>query len=184
MRGLALNTVFALLIAIAAAAIFLSLVTGTFKRASDWIYCKVYVGIANFFSRGEFTLPVICKEMFGGRVERVEITEREKEIVARELLSYIIACWKKTELTEAYYTHTCYEIRLPGNVEDVSEKDVSRILLEEDKCKSIQNWDYGCGAKDQIIWSVEGKVNLTAEQLSKAINEVTTPNEIPVESYM
>lgn len=154
MKGLALNVIWGLIIAISGMLVFLFLVTGTFRSAANWFYCNVYWKVASFF-REEVSIPEVCKGLRRVYAKLERIDETNNELFSRKLLAYIIACWKDAEMRGIYESHPCYELRLPGGVENVSEEDVTRILLKEDRCTSIENFPV-CGARDQIVWSVEG----------------------------
>ena len=159
MKGLALEVIWGIIIAIFAVAVFLSLMTGTFKKAANWFYCDVHLKIVNFF-RGSnaASIPESRRGIIDPGFVRVEIKDTDNEIFSRKLLAYIIACWIDAEAKGLYQSHPCYELRIVNNVDDVREEDVSSILINEDHCISIENSDHGCGAKDQILWNVEGLV--------------------------
>lgn len=155
MKGLALSTVWALIIAIASVLLFLSLVTGTLRDAANWFYCDLYIKILNFFSGQKMaSIPVTCRQFGTGQSKLERIDDTENDVFSRKLLAFIIACWKDAEIRENYETHPCYELRISGNVQNVYEQNVTDILIEEDHCQSIENSDYGCGANNQIIWNV------------------------------
>ena len=192
MKGLALNVVWGLIIGIVSLLVFLSLVTGTFKNTANWFYCDIYIKVINFFSgSGMASIPDQCKDVARTHVKKAIVDDEDNKIFSRKLLSYIIACWNEAELKGLYESHPCYELQLSGNVEDVSEYNVTNILIKEDQCKSIENSDYNeifefnCGEKNQIIWFVEVEIDsLTKKNISDAINEVTVPGPIPVEESM
>jgi hypothetical protein len=196
MKGLELNIIFGIIIAIASVLLFLGLFTGTFKNAGNWIYCKIYIGILNFFRGSEsISIPESCKGIIDTRATPVEIDDTNNKIFSRKLLSYIISCWNDAEVKGLYENHPCYAITTSGEVENVSEANVTEILIKEDRCKSIDNSDYNdilnydCGAKNQILWSVDGEVNsLTTADISDAINTKTEsnlgPEKIPVDESM
>lgn len=159
MKGLALNVIWGLIIAIASVLLFLSLVTGTLRDAGNWFYCNLYIKILNFFSgQGTMSIPDICKQLDVNHAKIERIDDKENEIFSRKLLAFIIECWNDAEVREVYKTHPCYELRIPGNVQNVYERNITDILIGENHCQSIENSDYGCGARDQIIWNVEGNV--------------------------
>jgi len=158
MKGLALNVIWGLIIAIASMLLFLSLVTGTFTVAANWFYCRVYINILNFFSGQGMTIPEVCRQLDKGHVKVDSIDDTDNGIFSRKLLAFIIACWNDAEVRAMYETHPCYELRLSGNVNNVYEQNVTDILIKEDHCQSIENSDHGCGAMDQIIWSVEDNI--------------------------
>jgi hypothetical protein len=192
MKGLALEVVWGLIIAIVGVLVFLGLVTGTFKNMASWFYCSVYMKIIGFFGSSDMaSIPEQCKGTVKGESKEETIKEEDNKIVSRKLLAYIIACWDEASLKGLYESHPCYELKLSGNVENVSEENVTSILINEDRCRSIENsdfneiLDYDCGEKNQILWSVDGAVsNLTKINISEAINNFTDPSTIPVDESM
>ena len=62
MKGLALNIIWAIVIALASLFVLLSLM-GTFKVASNWFYCNVYIGISNFSPEKRTPLCLIFANM-------------------------------------------------------------------------------------------------------------------------
>jgi len=153
MKALALETIIAAIIAIAGMISFLYL-TGFFKNVSNWFYCNVFIKIQNLFSTHKISVPEVCKEYIKEKVKVEEIDESNNRIFSRMLLAYIISCWNEAEIKGLNKDHPCYEIHLKRIVDDVTEENVSKVLIEEDRCRSIENSDYGCGAQDQILWRV------------------------------
>jgi len=180
MKGLALDVVWSIVIAMASVLLFLGIVTGTLKNAANWIYCDIFMKIINLFSGSETaSVPESCKDIVGSEAIIVKVLDTDNEIFSRKLLSYIIVCWKEAEVKGLYESHPCYDLRLSGAVDDVSEKNVSDILIKEDRCISIENSDYGCGEQDQILWSVDGMIkHLTRQNISDALNEFIYPKKI------
>jgi hypothetical protein len=157
MKALALETIVAVIIAMAGIMVFLYF-TGFLKSSSNWFYCNVFLKIQNLFSRQQISMPETCKDYAKEEVKVEEIEESDNRIVSRMILAYIIACWNEAELKGLNKDHPCYEIHLKNKVDDVTEANVTRVLIEEDGCKSIENSDYGCGALDQILWRVDGEI--------------------------
>ena len=158
MKGLAINIIFSLIIALVGVIVFISLVTGALQDAANWFYCDVYFKVTSFFLGQETaSIPKSCVPSEAQPVV-AEIKDQSNGMVSRELLSYIITCWKETEIKQLYKTHPCYELHLTAQVGDVTEQNVTDILINEDRCKSIENSDYGCGSKDQILWEIDGSV--------------------------
>jgi len=157
MKALALETIVAAIIAMAGMISFLYL-TGFFKNASSWFYCNVFVKIQILFSKEEISIPEVCKEHIKEEVKIEEIDESDNRIVSRMLLAYIISCWNEAEVKGLNKDHSCYEVHLKRSVENITEANVTRVLIEEDRCKSIENSDYGCGIQNQIVWMVENGV--------------------------
>lgn len=196
MKGLELDIIFGIIIAMASVLLFLGLVTGTFKNAGNWLYCNIYMRILNFFSGSEsLSIPESCKGIFATSATPVEINDTSNKIFSRKLLAYIISCWNDAEVKGLYESHPCYAVTTSDLVENVSEANVTEILIKENRCKSIENSDYNdilnydCGAKNQILWSVDGGVKpMTTGDISDAINaktELSTgPEKIPVDGSM
>jgi len=158
-KGLETSLIWAVILATVSVVVLIALTTDTFQPIAYRIYCDIYLKTVGFFSRTESSsIPTFCKQYANQGVQVVEINDQDKQIVARDLLAYIIACWKDTEINGQYQTHTCYEVHFNKPVEDVSEKDVTQVLIKEDQCKSIENSDYGCGTANQIIWEIGDSV--------------------------
>lgn len=157
-KGLALNIIFSLVIALVAVMLFISLVSGTLQNAAKFFYCDVYFKVVTFFMGQETaSIPKTCKPT-EDQAKVVEVRSQDNKVFSRELLAYIITCWKETEIKQMYKTHSCYELHLMKIVDNVTEQNVSSILINEDHCKSIDNSDYDCGDKDQIVWNIDGNV--------------------------
>jgi len=155
MKGLALETVIGLMIGMASLLVLLILFSGSFKPAANWFYCNFYYKLASAFNP-KLSMPDYCRPT---AVETVEIKESDNLLFSRILLSYIIACWKKAEAA-GLKSQACYELRLLEPVDDVTEYNVTQVLIKEDHCQSIENSDYGCGTQDNIVWRVAGdKIN-------------------------
>jgi hypothetical protein len=158
LKGLAIDIIFSLIIALVGIIIFISLLTGSLQDAANWFYCDVYFKVTSFFLGQETaSLPKNCLPSEEQPVV-AEIRDQNNGMVSRQLLSYIITCWKETEIKQLYKTHPCYELHLTTQVGDVTEQNVTDILINEDRCKSIENSDYGCGSKNQILWDIDGGV--------------------------
>ena len=178
MKALALSSVVALIVAMGSLVVLLSLFSTGIKPAGEWIYCNVYFKLTSFITHA--SPPDFCKPQ--EKPEVVEIKETDNKAFSRLLLSYIISCWQSAEIKGLYKDHACYELRLKNRVSDVTEKDVSDVLIEEDDCTSIENSDYGCGEENKILWKVEADISITQQDLADAINSVTKPQEIPISS--
>jgi len=153
MKGLALETVVALMIGMASLLVLLMLFSGSFKPAANWFYCNLYYKFVAVFNP-KISMPEYCNPK---SIETVEIKESDNLAFSRILLSYIIACWKKAEAT-GLKSQPCYELKLLNPVDDVTEYNVTQVLIKEDHCQSIENSDYGCGTQDNIVWKVAGDV--------------------------
>lgn len=154
-----LNLIWVVLLAVVSIVILISLTTNIFQPVAYWLYCDIFLKISSFFSEvNSASMPSYCKQNVVNGGEVVKINSQDNEMFSRDLLSYIISCWKRAEIEESYSTHTCYELRLQKSVDNVTEANVTRVLANEDLCRSIENSDYGCGARNQIIWDIGGGV--------------------------
>jgi len=173
-KGLEANLIWTLVLAVVSITLLIMLITGTLQPAIYRIYCDVYLQIVSFFSHVETSsMPYYCKPYGVDRPEVVEIQDQDNVIVSRKILAYIIKCWQEVEIKQLYRTHTCYELDLMKPVSDVTENDVNTRLVKEDLCKSIENSDFGCGVRDQIIWDVGGGVINTQKIILIEYNNVT-----------
>lgn len=158
MKGLAFNIMFGLVIAFVGVVLFISFVTGAFQTAVNWLYCDVIIKTVTFFSGQETaSIPRSCLPK-DETPPIVEIRFQDNNNVSRQILTYIISCWQQTEIKQLYKTHSCFELHLMKDVDSVTEANVTSILTIEDHCRSIENSDYGCGVKDQILWNIDGNV--------------------------
>lgn len=154
MKGIALDSVFALIVAVGSLIVLISLFSTSIKPAGEWLYCNVYFKFTSIFSHA--SPPDFCKPE--EKPEVIEVNETRNREFSRLLLSYIISCWQSAEVKGLYKDHACYELRLKNKVDDVTEKNVTDVLIQEDGCVSIENSDYGCGEKNSILWEVSGEV--------------------------
>jgi len=158
-KGLEINLIWIVLLAVLSVVVLIGMTTQTFQPLAYRLYCDVYLKIVGIFSHLETSsLPAYCKPNTGYEVQVVDINDQDNKIFSRNLLSYIISCWKETEIKENYKTHTCYELHPLKLVQDVTEESVTNILIKEDLCRSIENSDFGCGVMNQIIWNVDGSI--------------------------
>lgn len=149
-KGMELNLIVSLILAIVAVGLFIMLVSGDLKSTTTSIYCNTFAKL----SSGD-SVPEICQ---GETITHTsgKIESNDSTTASREILSYIIACWEKSGSETITETYTCYELELPGDLPEIGEEEISEILSNEDRCKSIENSDYDCGILDQILWEVEG----------------------------
>jgi len=153
-KGFEMNLVVAMIIALIGVSLFIALTNNGVKDAATSIYCSTFAKSSGDI--GETSVPEMCRGASEFTATKVQVTDNK--LFSRELLSYIISCWKKSDGLKINEKYTCFELQLPGNVANVTEASVSDILNREDHCRSIENSDYGCGILDQISWNVEGGV--------------------------
>jgi hypothetical protein len=175
MKALALNTVIGLIIGIASLLVLLILFSGSFKPFGNWMYCNLYLKFALAFNP-KLEVPQFCH--LQSHVKTEYIQTRDNTEFSRELLAYIIACWKNAEIEGLDRPHLCYELRLNPPIQNVTEYNVTQILIREDNCQSIENSDYGCGEQNNILWNVSE--NVIENQTILLIKYVPDKNAVEV----
>lgn len=154
-KGFEMNMIVAIIIALVGVGVFIMLVNGDLQKSATSIYCKTFIKAST--DPSDPAIPEMCKNQKPEyNVQEVKATDNK--LFSRELLSYIIACFQKSDALKAKEKYTCFELSLKGGVQNVSEANVTEVLKKEDGCRSIENSDYGCGVVDQISWNVEGGI--------------------------
>ena len=144
------------IIAIFGVSLLLLFATGSLQDAAKAAYCNAYRGIMVVLPSpegGTLTLPREC--IVEESMETGVIRDNDTEYVARKIAAYSIACMERANTLNLLDNLTCYELRLNKPV-NVTEYNVTQILIEEGGCSKLENSDYGCGTKDQLIWDVSG----------------------------
>jgi len=155
MKGLALSVIISVIIALVGVSLLLLIISGDFQQTVKKVYCDTYVKISQALPSGKEGTPSVPKFcMFEPQIEGKNIRENNNTIVSRIISAHIIACWKKSEIAGIDKSIPCYELSLSGQVDGVTEKNVTDILIKEDHCESIENNDFGCGTKNQILWEI------------------------------
>jgi hypothetical protein len=152
-KGMEMSLIVGMILALIGVSLFIVLANGDVRNAATSMYCKAFV---KFSSNDQgASIPEMCLGQKQYDVETINSTQNK--IASRQLLSYLIACFQKSDSLSIKEKYTCFEIHLPRNIENVTEDSVSEILNKEDHCRSIENSDYGCGALNQIDWAVVGE---------------------------
>jgi hypothetical protein len=149
-KGMEMSLIVAMILALIGVSLFIVLINGDVRSAATSMYCKTFVKFSS--DEKSPSIPDMCKEQKLYEVKTMNSTQNK--LASRELLSYIIACFQKSDTLSVKEKYTCFEMHLPGKVENVTEASVSEVLNKEDHCKSIENSDFGCGALNQIDWAV------------------------------
>ena len=88
-----------------------------------------------------------------------------------ELVNKILDCWERSERGRLNYDLMCEEIPIPKDYpfkRMINEKSITDIIINRKWCNIIQNSDFGCGTKDQILVSkITTKTNILIEYNSK-----------------
>jgi hypothetical protein len=184
-KGLALSIVIAMIVAFIGITVFIMFITTDMNSALNTIYCNTFVKIINFIPFVETPgTPEVCHSE-QPPIKTGYISETDNKIFSRILLGYIITCWNDVETLHVEGDRSCYELRISGEIENVTEYNISEILNKENHCIDIENSDYGCGAKNQILWNVEGEIlSLNKSTMVTTLNNETKPSPIPITNSM
>lgn len=168
MKALAINTVGIIVITVVSIVLVFQFVKGNLANMLFSMYCK----LSSLFS---FTPPECKKEEI---IKEVYIAETSNYGFSKELLKYILLCWKNYRNSNNFVT--CYKVRITKlPVENVTEENVTKVLKKEYGCEEFQNFDYECGAMDNLVWLVDGDVILIDENvLKEAINYASVPKTL------
>jgi len=85
--------------------------------------------------------------------------EYKKCLVKEEIVANALACWERANFGKSDKDISCYEISIPescGAVEDVTEEDITDLLIKNNLCEVLPNNDVNseCGNADKIEWKI------------------------------
>lgn len=147
MKGLTLNVIVALIIALVGVAVLLSLMSGALPNLARRAYCRAYLGVVSVLPSppsGSPTIPAQCRIL---KVKE-EIIRENNETAAREIAAYSLACWEEVDKFGIQEDRVCYKLTLKGNIE-VNETAIREILREEGGCEIFPT----CGV-EELEWLV------------------------------
>jgi len=159
MKGMELETIFIILIALISISLLFIFVSGPLKDLGKNIFCFFYQNILQ--QKHEACEPSGTY----GKSEKISPSTREE--LARYIAAYSIVCWKNAKFEKGEYI-LCFSIELEKNPGEITEKDVTSIMENEGGCKILENsiikdingnevsYDGNCGDEDQIDWNVYG----------------------------
>jgi hypothetical protein len=150
MKGMALETIGFITIALVGVAILIILISGSWGSLTRNVFCYFY---QNIFSRD----IEMCEEK-GNIPETVEINPRDSEDLARYIAAYSIKCWEDAAKSLSTKDTNCYNLIIENGPFDsgVDEVSVTDILLNEGGCGKLGNSDLHseCGVEDQLRWEI------------------------------
>ncbi|MFB6076016.1 MAG: hypothetical protein ABEK17_02630 [Candidatus Aenigmatarchaeota archaeon] len=175
-KGMALNIVVAIIIAIAGVSLLLLTMSGMLPDVSREAYCSAYTGIITVLpspQEGGPRVPDYCLGDLKAKEKVFNTVDSEK--TARSIAASTIACWEKVEKMGIRENHTCFDMSFPNGVPKVSEKDITKVMEEEGGCRYLQNQVYydsngqmgyseNCGDKDRIQWNVQDQKSLHGQK--------------------
>ena len=131
MKGLALETIAYMFIAIVAILLIITLVSGKIGPAARSAYCTFIKGLKSILplpAHLKTPLPAYCQEDTIDGVETHEIIANDPDRIARDIAAYALACWEKTGKVNMGQDILCYELLIRDIVGSVTETDVLLVL--------------------------------------------------------
>ena len=130
MRGLAINIIGIMIIAITGVAILLMYISGPLSSTVNTTFCYFsdYLGIS----------PDFCENKFG-LSKNVKFDMDSEEDLARYLSAYSVLCWKEATEPLRRKDLICYQIFVDKPVGAVSESYFTELMEAENGCDELQN---------------------------------------------
>jgi len=158
-KGIAFTIVAYVLIAILGILILMAILNIMLPEFVGRTFCKFYLTILTL-PIPSFLQPTIPGCSLIPSTERIEIPNREN--TTEILTHYLKECWRKSDLGKKGQTFTCYEIFVNDFLYPLNETDVTSLLKRQNYCSTLSNnhldvedVDYDCGNKNQILWKVD-----------------------------
>lgn len=162
MRGLALNAVVVMIIAIVSLALLLMFFTGPFTQMLTDTFC--------FFNNNVFAVmgvnvgKDVCSTEASCRGERILLESSDKQYVKSQFAARTLLCWRQKQ-PSCGNVSICYEMILKSPLQEpLTEEEITQYLASEGACGVIENSrvygitppdkPYDCGDEDLIVWRV------------------------------
>ena len=145
MKGLALESIAYMIIAIFTIIVIIGLIGSKLSPSIRNQYCNVLRGMRGILpipSSMKPSLPSYCESNdISFKTEFIEGTN--PEYVKEHLSAYIIACWETTGKVNSGQSKNCYEVVLKNDLENyVTQNDILQILTDEGYSNVLQ-WNAG-----------------------------------------
>ncbi|MBT4352497.1 hypothetical protein HOD20_08230 [archaeon] len=178
---MAINSTFTIVITIISILLLLGVFSTKLPSFSKAIYCKTfyYIHSSTWVPKGIRGDQNYCRE---NRLLEPPIILSDDVPLNISLLGYMTACYKETDYGALNDNILCYELKIGPKVltpQTVTEKDLTRILIEEGLCRSFSNNDTKvdgetCGDSNDINWSFTSDIfeenqNILIEYLGNQI---------------
>ena len=166
MKGLAIETIGFILIALVGIGLLIAFVSTPLTDLARDVFCYFYQDI---FSKNSDT----CKPVDSFQ-KVVKLLPETSEDLARNIAAYSILCWESSTKSLKTKDTNCYKLLIESGEFDVSETNVTDILMNEGGCNTLENSiakdkdgndiDYSgrCGVNDKILWDID--VNVIVDQ--------------------
>ena len=164
MKGMALDTIGFMIIALVGVLVLILLVSGSFTDMGRNAFCYFYQKVLS--KNLDMCEP---KENIA---KKIEIEPEDSEDLARYIAAYSILCWEEATKSLKTKDTTCYSLSIEGGpwTPPISEFYLTQnILVREGGCTELENnlaknsdgtvgmFDE-CGDSDQMNWDVDGNV--------------------------
>lgn len=161
MKGLAINVIGIMIIALVGVAVLLMFISGSMSSTVKSAFC--------YFSNYLDISPDFCENKYEP-LKNIKLNVDSEEELARQLAAYSILCWKEATKPLKRKDIICYQIFLTKPVGKVSEYNLTKLMEAENGCDELQNSvikdengmkvDYPgyCGDRNEIEWDVSGNV--------------------------
>ncbi|OGI15079.1 hypothetical protein A3K63_03800 [Candidatus Micrarchaeota archaeon RBG_16_49_10] len=133
MKGLALESIAYMILALVSIALIIMIVTGRLGPAAKSAYCNFLKGLKSLLplpAHMRTSMPAYCTQEVAG-IEPVVINSRDSAAISRDLAAYIAACWAKTGKVNMGKDFLCYEVTIKYVDSQVTEDSVLQVLVDE-----------------------------------------------------
>ena len=162
MKGMTLETIGFVIIALFGVAILISFISGSLNDL-------VRSGFCYFYKKLGLGDSDVC-EPADNIPEEVIVKPESVEEFARSLAAYSTVCWKDSTKSLKTKDTNCYRFVIQNHPGNVTEFNVTHILETEGGCDSLENsmvvnetgdvveYTGYCGVNDNLGWEVYGNV--------------------------
>ncbi len=167
MKGIALEAVVVMIIAIVSLGLMLTFFAGPFSQMLTDTYC--FFNDHVFKPMGVNMGSDVCSSPTNCQGERVIIESNDKKYVKSQLAARALLCWTEKKLPSCGDASVCYQIILKKPlVESLTEEEFTQYLETEGACNVIENslvYDAtgtekqsNCGDEDLVLWNAKNSV--------------------------
>ncbi|MEM5812853.1 MAG: hypothetical protein QXG39_09615 [Candidatus Aenigmatarchaeota archaeon] len=179
MKGLELETIVGIIIALVSITLLIIFASGPLSDLGRNVYCFFYEKVLHE-TRKE------CKDI-GVIGEFVKINTTRSEEIARIIAAYSILCYNKAKFESKLQTIPCYTLEIENRpTEAIAEIDIAEIMKKEGGCDLLENSivkdkygiekSFDCGDEDNLIWNVSGNVifdqKIVLIMFDRALNKI------------
>ncbi len=145
-KGLALEVVGFIIIAVAGILILTAFFGTRMKRASQDLFCKLLLGSRWFLPLPENmrpSIPSYCINTSVPKFESVEVRGTDPGVVATKIAAYIAACWERTGRIDLDKDQVCYELYVSELEGSVDKQLILERLSDYNRFDPQKNIEWG-----------------------------------------